>query len=463
MIHVNVPKRKLIMPWEATLGNIFPSAPVLTLKGNKYVAIDHGIDQVRFLRNIGYQAPAPILHQYDWAGGTPFEIQKLTAALLTTNYRAYVLNSFGTGKTKSALWAWHFLYTNGLAGKMLVIAPLSTLTFTWSVEVFKTLPNIKVQILHGSRERRLKRLADPEASIFVINHDGLETVVGELAKRPDIDTLCIDELAAYRNNSDRTKVVKKYAQPLKWVWGMTGSPTPNAPTDAWAQATVVTPQTVPKYFTHFRDQVMNRVTQFKYVPKHDAIQQVHRVLQPAVRFTLSDVIELPDVVEREQEVKMGTEQARVYNEMAKFARAKVSSGDIDAMNAYYAQNNAAAAAGQENLVKAEGLLQPGRDRAALQTKENYGAKIQPTLTAAALSGAGYNQALGDIFMNSVERDRTLAGLNDQGKIDKFQLLTSQQNLEAQREQQAQAAYNEMLNKLQENWDSRVKTTLDWVV
>ena len=185
MIHVNVPKRKLIMPWEATLGNIFPSAPVLTLKGNKYVAIDHGIDQVRFLRNIGYQAPAPILHQYDWAGGTPFEIQKLTAALLTTNYRAYVLNSFGTGKTKSALWAWHFLYMNGLAGKMLVIAPLSTLTFTWSVEVFKTLPNIKVQILHGSRERRLKRLSDPEASIFVINHDGLETIVGELAKRPD--------------------------------------------------------------------------------------------------------------------------------------------------------------------------------------------------------------------------------------------------------------------------------------
>lgn len=321
------------MPWETTLSNIFPNAPVVTSKGKRFISIDHGVDQTRFLRQIGYPAPAPILSQYNWAGGTPFDIQRQTAAMLTTNYRAYVLNSFGTGKTKSALWAWHFLYTHGLAGKMLVVAPLSTLTFTWSVEIFKTLQGIKAQVLHGSRDRRLKRLADPEASIFIINHDGLETVVGELAKRGDIDTLCIDELAAYRNNSDRTKVIKKYAQPLKWVWGMTGSPTPNAPTDAWSQATIITPQNVPRYFTHFRDQVMNRVTQFKYVPKQDAVQQVFRVLQPSVRFTLNDVMELPQKIEIEQAVPLGKEQERVYNEMAKFARAKVATGDVDAMNA----------------------------------------------------------------------------------------------------------------------------------
>ncbi len=145
------------------------------------------------------------------------------------------------------------------------------------------------------------------------------------------------------------------------------------------------------------------------------------------------------------------------------AATPMSQADIDAMNAYYAQNDAAATAGQENLVKAFQISQPGRDRAALQTKENYGAKIQPTLTAAALSGAGYNQALGDIFTNSVERDRTLAGLADQNTAEQFQLQTSQQNIEAQRQQQAQAAYNEMLNQLQQRWDSRVKTTLDWVV
>src|SRR5215472_3432876 len=145
--------RKIVLPWEKQLSNIFPNAPILTQQGNEFIAINHGADETRFLRNIGHDVPAPVLSQYDWMGGTPFEIQKLTAALLTVNRRAYVLNSFGTGKTKSALWSWHYLYTNRLAGKMLVIAPLSTLTFTWASEIFQTLPGLKAQVLHGTRER----------------------------------------------------------------------------------------------------------------------------------------------------------------------------------------------------------------------------------------------------------------------------------------------------------------------
>lgn len=333
MFHISAKHRKIILPLQPALENMFPTAPRVTREGKEFIALHHGADEFMFLKNIGIQVPAPILSQYDWCGGTPFAIQKQTAALLTTNRRAYVLNSFGTGKTKSAIWAWHYNYINGLCGRMLVIAPLSTLSFTWASEVFQTLRGINTQVLHGTRDRRLKRLADPNAHIFIINHDGLETIVNELAQRLDIDTLCIDELAAYRNNSDRTKVVRKYAAPLKWVWGMTGSPTPNAPTDAWAQATIITPHTVPRYFTRFRDDVMIRRTQFKYDARPDAIERVYRVLQPAVRFTLNDVMELPELVERVQEVELGTEQKRVYDAMVKHAKAAVAGGEIDAMNA----------------------------------------------------------------------------------------------------------------------------------
>lgn len=330
---INPRHRKIILPIDPMLTNIFPTAPILTREGKQFVAVHHGFHEVQFLRSIGMNPPAPILSQYDWCGGTPFGIQKQTAALLTTNQRAYVLNSFGTGKTKSAIWAWHFLYINKLAGKMIVAAPLSTLTFTWASEVFKTLRGIKVQVLHGTREKRLKRLADPDADIFVINHDGLATIITELTKRTDINTLCIDELAAYRNNTDRTKCIRKYAQPLMWVWGMTGSPTPNAPTDAWSQATIITPKTVPPYFTRFRDEVMVRRTQFKYDPRPDAVDRVYKVLQPAVRFTLNDVMELPQLVERTQDVDLGPEQKRVYDAMVKHAKASVAGGEIDAMNA----------------------------------------------------------------------------------------------------------------------------------
>lgn len=334
---INAKHRKVILPYETMLANIFPDAPILTREGKQFIAIDHDIEEVQFLRAAGITAPAPILYHYDWCkpqpDKMPFGVQKATAALLTTNKRAYVLNSFGTGKTKSALWAWHFLYINGLAGKLIVIAPLSTLTFTWASEVFQTLPGIKMNVLHGTRDRRLKRLADPTAHCFVVNHDGLETISKELTERKDIDTLCIDELAAYRNNSNRTKVVRKYAQDLQWVWGMTGSPTPNAPTDAWAQATIVTPGNVPKYFTRFRDDVMIRRTQFKFDPRPEAADRVYKVLQPSVRFTLNDVKELPELVERVQDVDLGVEQKRVYDAMFKHAFVEIQGGKIDAMNA----------------------------------------------------------------------------------------------------------------------------------
>jgi SNF2 family DNA or RNA helicase len=339
MLHVSAKFKKIILPLSETLANMFPAAPRLTREGNQFIAIDHGIDETNFLRQLGVAAPAPILSQYDWAGGTPFVIQKYTAAMLTTCRRAYVLNSFGTGKTKSALWAWHFLYTNKLAGKLIVVAPLSTLTFTWASEVFKTLQGIKVQVLHGTKEKRLARLADPTADVFIINHDGLSVIMAALAQRPDINCLCIDELAAYRNGTaERTKLVRKYAGSMKWVWGMTGSPAPNAPTDAWAQATIITPHTVPKYFGRFRDDVMQKVSTFKYIPRPDAIERVYNVLQPAVRYTLNDVMELPQLVERTLDVDLGAEQKRVYDAMVRHARVQVQGGEIDAMNAGAALN-----------------------------------------------------------------------------------------------------------------------------
>jgi SNF2 family DNA or RNA helicase len=120
---------------------------------------------------------------------------------------------------------------------------------------------------------------------------------------------------------------------MKWAWGMTGSPTPNQPTDAWAQCSLLTPTTVPKYFNRFRDEVMYKITQFKWAPKQGALDKVFEVMQPAVRFTLDDVMELPDLVERTIEIEMGPKQAKVYKQMEEHAHTMVQSQEITAMNA----------------------------------------------------------------------------------------------------------------------------------
>ena len=329
------PKHQVIgVPLREDLANIFHSAQRVTHDGQELLLVKHGVDETRLLRNVGFDVPAPILSHYDFEGGDPFEVQRKTCAMLTMNSRAYVLNGMGTGKTKAALWGWRYLNRTGQAKKALIVAPLSTLNFTWAKEIFQTLPGVRVQVLHGSKEKRLTRLADPEVDIYIVNHDGLAIIADEVIKRDDIDTIVLDELAVYRNGTaTRTKVTRKVTADKKWVWGMTGSPTPNAPTDAWSQCSIITPHTVPRYFNRFRDEVMHRLTQYKYVPKEDAIERVFDAMSPAVRFTLEDVAELPDLVERTLDVEMGEKQTKVYKQMKDHAFAAVASEEITAINA----------------------------------------------------------------------------------------------------------------------------------
>lgn len=333
--HVAPRHKKIAVPADVAVRNVFPAAPTITFNGSPHILLPHTPFEAALLRNMGYDAPAPILVNYDWPGHSrPFDVQKKTCALMTMNERAYVLNSMGTGKTKSALWSADYLMSAGVIKKVLVVAPLSTLQFTWAREAFMTVPHRRVAVLHGDRKKRLERLADPEADIFLVNHDGLKVIIDEVTARGDIDCLVIDELSVYRNGtSDRTKTIRKLASRMKYVWGMTGSPIPNSPTDAWGQASVVTPHTVPKYFGRFRELLMRKVSQYSWVPKPDAVEQAFAALQPAVRYTLDDVVELPECVERTIDVELGAKQAKIYKQLVDHAHAAIANKEITAANA----------------------------------------------------------------------------------------------------------------------------------
>jgi SNF2 family DNA or RNA helicase len=271
---------------------------------------------------------------YDYCGGKPFDIQRRTVEMLTTNPRAYVLSSMGTGKTKAALWAYDCLRQQDLVGRMLVVAPISTMRFTWAKEIFATTPHLTYQVLHGTLDKRRNILNDPaRPDIYIINHDGLHLLADELIARTDINLMLIDELAVFRNRSRRTRAAERIARAKPAVWGMTGAPTPNAPTDVYQQAKIVTPHTVPKYFGLFRDLTMLKVNNFKWVAKRGAVDTAVRALRPNVRFSLDDVTELPPFISRTQDVAMGTQQSKIYGEVRRASYAMVQSGEVKAANA----------------------------------------------------------------------------------------------------------------------------------
>lgn len=267
-------------------------------------AVHHTIDSTRVLRNLGYDVPAPIRHQYDWPGKfRPFEHQIMMSDFLTMHRRCFNLSEMGTMKTNAALWAADWLMKTGRVRKALIGAPLSTLNSVWQNDIFETLPHRTAAVLHGDRERRLKYLAI-QADFYVINHDGFKIAdVGKaIQKRPDIDLLILDEAGMFRNPSSakyKALFALITARPDMRVWLMTGTPCPNAPTDAWGLARLVDVTRVPRFLGSFQREAMVKVSNFKWVPRINGFELAYAAMQPAIRFKKKDCISLPPVVTRD--------------------------------------------------------------------------------------------------------------------------------------------------------------------
>jgi SNF2 family DNA or RNA helicase len=317
--------------------NVIPTAKTFKVKGVPYVAVPHKHTETKVLRNLGYEPPAPIREYYEWPGRyKPFDAQREAAAFLSMYDRAFNLSELGTGKSLASLWAYDYLRSIGKVHKCLIVSPLSTLERTWADEVFQHFPHLESAVLHGSRDKRLK-LLKTDVDVYIINHDGLQIIEPHLKDRDDIDLIIIDEIAQAARNAgtDRwkaiNKVVNKHAKP-RMCWGMTGTPTPNAPTDAWAQCRLIVPNSVPPYFNRFKGQVMRQLSQFTWIPKPDATEIVHKIMQPAVRFTRDECVDLPPLMYETRQVNLTKEQQKAYKEMVAKMRTEADNGEITAVN-----------------------------------------------------------------------------------------------------------------------------------
>lgn len=312
-----------------------PQAKTLQYRGHTLTVVPFEMDIVRVLRNLGIDAPSPIEHYYSWPirpGWTPMAHQVQTAAFLSEHTRAYCLNDLGTAKTLSALWAYDYLRQEGKVRRALVVCPLSTVERTWGDEIFIHLPHIRFAVLHGTKKKRLQ-LLEEKADIDVINHDGIKTI-GKRLIREQYDLVIVDELsqAARNSQSDRWKMLRDILYGRPYAWGMTGTPIPNSPLDAWAQCRLLTPHTVPAYVSHFRSKTMNQVTQYKWLPKPDALDTVFAAMQPGIRFKRSDVLDLPPVMYESRDCELTPEQKRAYKEMWARSYTEYQGGRVSAAN-----------------------------------------------------------------------------------------------------------------------------------
>lgn len=274
------------------------------------------------------------------------------------------------GKTVSTLWAFDYLRQIGQAKRLLVTAPLSTLERTWADEVFKHFPHLNYCVVHGSADRRRKLLAShKDYDVMIINHHGMKVVEKELVElitAGEIDAMAVDELAVFRNaQSGLWKTANALIPHVKWGWGLTGSPTPNAPTDAYGQVRLLAPHRVPKYFNAFRDKVMRQINQFKWIPKADSHAIITEALQPSIRFKRDECIDLPPTTYETRQVELSTEQKHAYKEMLTHLYAELSGEQVLAVNeAVKASKLLQICCGTVYSTNGEEVVVPAHDRIA---------------------------------------------------------------------------------------------------
>ena len=302
------------------------------LPDNK-VLVKWGPEEALTLKRIGIAVPSPIERRYDWPGQfKPYDHQKDTAAFLTMHKKAFCFSEQGTGKTSSVVWAADYLMKQGIVKRVLVVCPLSLMHSAWKDDLFSTVMHRSVDIAHGSADKR-KQVINSGAEFVIINYDGIAVVEDEIAKA-GFDLIVIDEASAYKTaTTKRWKVMNRLVKPETWLWMLTGTPAAQSPLDAYGLAKLINPGAVPRYFGSFRDMVMHKITQFRWVPKPTATDIVHRVLQPAIRFTKEECLDLPEMVYVKRDVEMSPQQAKYYKTLKKQMLIEAAGEEVTAANA----------------------------------------------------------------------------------------------------------------------------------
>jgi len=277
------------------------------------------------------------LSAYTWPrppGLTPFEHQKTTSEFLISNKKAFCFNEQGTGKTASVIWAADYLMHVGVIRRVLIVCPLSIMKSAWQNDLFKFAMHRKVAVAYHNDSTRRKEIVNKHMAEFVItNFEGV-AIIKEQIIDGGFDLIVIDEASAYKNvQTERWKTLRGLQAHIKGLWMLTGTPAAQSPVDAFGLARLINPTTVPKFVTHFKDQVMVQVSQYKWKPRPEATNIVHNVLQPAIRFEKRDCIDLPPITYVDRDAPLTPQQSKYYEKLKKDMLLQTDGEEISAVNA----------------------------------------------------------------------------------------------------------------------------------
>ena len=303
------------------------------------VMVHWSLGNAVILKNLGFKKVlSPVLGQYEFPGiFTPFAHQRDTVGFVTLHQKCYVLNDLGSGKTGALAWASDYLMSIGAVKRVLIICPLSIMSCAWRNDLFNTVMHRRVGIAHGTRQQRIKVLNE-KSDYVIINYDGVEVVRDEIMAA-GFDMIILDESTAIKNaKSKRWKMINSLIRHDTRLVLMTGTPAAQSPMDAYGQIKLLDPKAVPSYAGAFQDKVMTKISTFRWLPKPDAMDYIYSLMQPAIRYTKEECLDLPENLYSTREVPLTPQQKKYYDVLRKEMLLEVAGTEISAVNAAVQMN-----------------------------------------------------------------------------------------------------------------------------
>ena len=218
--------------------------------------------------------------------------------------------------------------------RVLILCPLSIMHSAWMGDIGNSVIHRSAVVAHHPQSSRRIEMIQQKYEIVITNYDGLNLIANEINNDGRFDLVIVDEANAYKNPSTRRwKALASIIKPETYLWMMTGTPASQSPVDAYGLARLVNPSGVPKFQTAWRDKVMNKITMFKWAPKPDAREKVFMALQPAIRYTKAQCLDLPPVITVTREVPMTPQQNKYYRLLKEQMLAQAAGETISAVNA----------------------------------------------------------------------------------------------------------------------------------
>lgn len=278
---------------------------------------------------------SPIVRDYNFGAyrleDMPHQVKM--ADFLVRNRRGYIFGETGTGKTLGSLWGLDYLIGLGEVKRVLVLCPLSIVNETWGDTLKVHFPHLSYSVIVGTKDKR-QRLLKTKHQFHILNFDGVFSLLDDLLANP-YDFVLIDESTAVKTvTTRRWKSINKVVPATARLILQTGTPIPQGPMDAYGQAKLMGNRKIPHTVARFRDEMMYRVTDFKWVPRSDSMEKVKKILTPALYVAKRDVLkDLPPVTYTYRQVEMSKAQKSLFEELRKRQQAEVEGTQITAVNA----------------------------------------------------------------------------------------------------------------------------------